>query len=319
MANFSKLIITDAGKQLLNMKLNSQQELLFTEMVMSEHKYELADLEELTDLEGIRQRVGIRKMSKAGNAIQINSVFLNSDLEEGYFANTLGVYAGLGTDEPVLFAVAVEQVSAAYMPQKSQTLSGMEIKLRVTLENAENISIQMDLSAMATVGDVLELEEKMGDHISDLDNPHHTDKTQVGLDKVENTSDMDKPVSTKQQEAIDAAYQQSTGYTDQKIADLINGAPNTLDTLGEIAKAMQDNDSVVDTLEQAIGTKASQAELDDHTGNNTVHITSSERQSWNGKQTTTGDTKDNVVSFISDDIASPTGWSDVALISSGEA
>ncbi len=51
---------------------------------------------------------------------------MNSGLEEGYFANTLGLYACLGKEEPVLFAVAVEQAAAVYMPAKSQTLSGME-------------------------------------------------------------------------------------------------------------------------------------------------------------------------------------------------
>ena len=80
--------------------------------------------------------------------------------------------------------------------------------------------------------------------------------------------------------SADAVYQQATGYTDTKIAELINGAPSTLDTLGEIAQAMQDNDNVVDALEAAIGNKAPQAELDGHTGNSTIHITASERTNW---------------------------------------
>ncbi len=118
--------------------------------------------------------------------------------------------------------------------------------------------------------------------------------------------------------AVDASYQQATGYTDQKIADLINGAPSTLDTLGEIAQAMRENDNVVDALDAAIGTKASQAEVDSHTGNNTIHIMASERQTWNSKQSTTGDTKDNTVAFTSGDSISPTGWANVDLITSGE-
>lgn len=60
----------------------------------------------------------------------------------------------------------------------------------------------------------------------------------------------------------DVNYKQSTGYTDQKIADLINGAPTTLDTLGEIAKAMADNENVVKALEDAIGKKANQSEME---------------------------------------------------------
>lgn len=85
------------------------------------------------------------------------------------------------------------------------------------------------------------------------------------------------------QATLDTYYHQSSGYTDQKIADLINGAPTTLDTLGEIAKAMEDNKSVVDALHAAIGKKANEAEFDSHTKNTTAHITAAERNSWNSK------------------------------------
>lgn len=56
-------------------------------------------------------------------------------------------------------------------------------------------------------------------------------------------------------------------YTNTKIADLINGAPETLDTLGEIAQAMSDNKDVVDALDEAIGTKAMNSDLTAHIGN----------------------------------------------------
>lgn len=147
--------------------------------------------------------------------------------------------------------------------------------------------------------------------------PQYT-KAEIGLGDADNTSDMSKPVSAAQQAAIDGVYQQATGYTDQKIADLINGAPSTLDTLGEIAQALKDNEDVVQALDQAIGTKANQAEFDGHTGNSTIHITASERQAWNGKQTLTGDTQNNVVTFNSGDTATPTSWADAPVLTSGE-
>ncbi len=42
-------------------------------------------------------------------------------------------------------------------------------------------------------------------HINNKSNPHEVTKTQVGLGNVDNTSDMDKPVSTAQQTAINSA------------------------------------------------------------------------------------------------------------------
>lgn len=52
-------------------------------------------------------------------------------------------------------------------------------------------------------------------------------------------------------------------YVDEKIADLINSAPETLDTLGELATAFQENDEVVDVLNEAIVTKANKTYVDE--------------------------------------------------------
>lgn len=125
----------------------------------------------------------------------------------------------------------------------------------------------------------------LSSHALNNANPHGVTKEQIGLGNADNTCDTDKPVSTAQQSAIDLAYSGSNAYTDAKIAALINGAPSTLDTLGEIADAMASNESVVEALDSAIGTKANQAELDTHTANDTIHITSSERSGWNAART----------------------------------
>ena len=119
-------------------------------------------------------------------------------------------------------------------------------------------------------------------HLANKSNPHGVTKAQIGLGSVDNTADKSKPVSTPQQDAIDAAMAQANAYTLQKIADLINGAPESMDTLKEVADAIAANEDVMDALNAAIGTKAAQAELDGHTGNTTIHITATERSSWNG-------------------------------------
>jgi len=125
----------------------------------------------------------------------------------------------------------------------------------------------------------------LANHTADKANPHKVTKAQIGLGNVNNTADVDKPVSMAQQNALNSAYQQATGYTDRKIADLIGGAPETLDTLKEVADAIQVNKNVSEALDAAIGKKANQAELDTHTGNTTIHITSTERTNWNDANT----------------------------------
>ena len=79
----------------------------------------------------------------------------------------------------------------------------------------------------------------------------------------------------------DNTYMQATGYTDQAIADLIGGAPKTLDTLKEIADAIEKNENVVEALDAAIGSKASEKEFQSHESNAAIHITESERKKIN--------------------------------------
>ena len=49
-----------------------------------------------------------------------------------------------------------------------------------------------------------------------------------------------------------------------------------------------DSKTIEEALNQAIGTKANQSELDTHTGNDTIHITASERAKWNKNGGVTG-------------------------------
>lgn len=93
---------------------------------------------------------------------------------------------------------------------------------------------------------------------------------------------------------IDTAYASANGYTDTKIAQLINGAPSTLDTLKEIADALESNETVVDALNSAIGTKANQTELDLHTGNSTIHVTAAEKENWNTPTFSQASTRENI-------------------------
>ena len=60
------------------------------------------------------------------------------------------------------------------------------------------------------------------------------------------------------QTKADSALASAKSYTDTAISNLINSAPTTLDTLGEIATAMAENEDVVSALEDAIGTKANE-------------------------------------------------------------
>lgn len=95
----------------------------------------------------------------------------------------------------------------------------------------------------------------------------------------------------------DGMYRQATAYADKKVADLIGGAPESLDTLKEVADAIKENESVMDALDAAVGKKANQSELDTHVDNNVIHITAPEHDKLNNALVNTGDASDTTVSF----------------------
>ena len=67
-------------------------------------------------------------------------------------------------------------------------------------------------------------------------------------------NELSAAASNASSQAADALSTAKT-YTDNKISALINGAPETLDTLDEIAAALKDNDDIIDVLNESIGNK----------------------------------------------------------------
>lgn len=61
---------------------------------------------------------------------------------------------------------------------------------------------------------------------------------------------------------IDAAKVEVKAYADQKVADLVDGAPEALDTLKELADALNQNEGAIEGLLEQIGTKADKATVE---------------------------------------------------------
>ena len=74
----------------------------------------------------------------------------------------------------------------------------------------------------ALTGSVSSIDINVTNHINNTQNPHNVTKTQVGLSNVDNTSDIDKPISTAVQSALDLMLPKSEAPT--KVSDLENDA-----------------------------------------------------------------------------------------------
>ena len=163
-------------------------------------------------------------------------------------------------------------------PTFTGTVSGLD-KSDVGLSNVENKSSATIRSEIedSDIPATITRDTELSAHTSLTNNPHSVTATQVGLGNVDNTSDANKPVSTATQTALNlkanAANAALTGnptaptqlstdnttkiatteYVTTAVSDVVNGAPGTLNTLNEIAEALNDSPAQIDNILSAVG------------------------------------------------------------------
>lgn len=126
----------------------------------------------------------------------------------------------------------------------SQTLKGVISDLETKLtELINNVEDDLDLN-------VKELKSIINNHTSDKNNPHTVTKRQVGLDQVDNTSDLNKPISTLTQQALD--YEANLrNEMDEEIMQRINDVHDELTQ--EITTHIQDKANPHQVTKEQVG------------------------------------------------------------------
>lgn len=98
----------------------------------------------------------------------------------------------------------------------------------------------------------------------------HTHSSYVPYSELEDYALVDHTHNYDAKGAAANALTSAKSYTDSKIDALVGeGASTTLDTIGEISAAIEDNQDAVGVLNAAIGNKANASDLTSHTGNKT--------------------------------------------------
>lgn len=102
----------------------------------------------------------------------------------------------------------------------NDTLGKLESNLNAEIERATNKENS--------------IEQNLNSHISNQQNPHNVTKAQVGLGNADNTSDMDKPISTATQSALDELDNRLSESITTHIANTSNPHNVTVQQIGAI-------------------------------------------------------------------------------------
>lgn len=200
MAEFSRLVITRKGQALIAKMLAGQGDIEFTKISTSSMSYEVDQLEMLEDLANVKQTNKISMITRTNDvAVKVETAFSNTDLTEGYYMRTIGLYANDPEEGGILYAVTAETTGNCYMPAyNGVTVSGAYIQLVSTVGNAENVSIEIDQTAIATIGNIQDLQKQIGN--VDIENKgslqEQIDSILGTQDSVSVIDDDDKSITT---------------------------------------------------------------------------------------------------------------------------
>ncbi len=163
------LIITNAGEELISRLIAETATARFTKVSASDHDYSSTDLKTLTALEDVKQTVHISGITRIDTTlIEVVAAMDNTELEAGYYTRALGVYAEDQDENEILFGVSIEPATPSYFPPFSgRTVSSISYRLKIKVNNSEQVNIEMNPGAYLTVEQFSELQEIVYSHTHD--------------------------------------------------------------------------------------------------------------------------------------------------------
>lgn len=164
MAEFKQVVITHKGQALMSKLMSGSGTAEFTAIKISDTSYTDEQLEGLTSLGSIKQVVPISKVTRTNDvAVQVEGAISNTDLKVGYYMRTLGLFAKDPNEGEILYAVTSASQAGYMPPYNGRTTSGAFFRLVTTIGNAKNVTLQVNPSAVATIGDIQDLQEQVND------------------------------------------------------------------------------------------------------------------------------------------------------------
>ncbi|MBN1039013.1 hypothetical protein DVW12_09895 [Clostridium botulinum] len=172
MGSFKSTIITKQGHALMAKLIAGTVEMQFTKIRSSDKDYSTltpSELEELSLIEDIRQEVVISEVKRINNAsVKVSGVLTNTQLKEGYYLKTIALYANDPDEGEILYSVTPSIQFDWMPPNNGVTSSSVLIDLVTVVSNAENVTIDVDPNATATVTQLKELEVNMQKQINEV-------------------------------------------------------------------------------------------------------------------------------------------------------
>lgn len=167
MANFKQTVITKAAHNLIAKSLSGSANINFTRVATSKYDYKSfsqSKLESLTSLEDIKQYVAVDKVEKIGeSSVNVSVKITNANITEGYYVNTIGLFAIDPEEGEILYSVTVAETADYFPADNGVNCSGINLDLVTEVSNASNVNITVNYAGYATNEDIEKVNSQLND------------------------------------------------------------------------------------------------------------------------------------------------------------
>lgn len=162
MANFNRMVVTDLGAALNTRATLEDRKIVFSKIAVGRGGYTTSEnLTQKTALKIQMQEIDVSSIEMTdSNTVLVRGVLSNEEVTTAYRLTEIGLYARIGTEEPILYALTVTQSPDEIPVYDSIYPVTITISLHVVLSNTSNIQTTIYSGAYAASRDLIAMQQK---------------------------------------------------------------------------------------------------------------------------------------------------------------
>ena len=172
MALYPGLMLTEAGIQMIAESQLNETKLIITKAKIGDGDLPVGhDISKMTDVLSPKLEAPFSSFKNLGNGqIDIKFAVSNAELEAGFFAKEIGIFASLEDGTETLYAYTNAGNKTGWIADKSTPIDSQIIECQLVIGNAPNVVINITDKAYALADDLAKHEESAESHKDLFDN-----------------------------------------------------------------------------------------------------------------------------------------------------
>lgn len=207
--------VTNAGVEVLKKAIGGKK-VTITAAKSGTDTVPESELKEQSVLSGTVRNATIANATNQSEGYRVTLRVTNTGVKSSYIFKQLGLFATAEDESEVLFAI-LQSENGETVPDESE-LYTYDVSLIIAISDTSNITVNVDKTSYVT-------EEELDGHKTDKTNPHGVTKAQVGLGNADNTSDVNKPISSATQTALNGKSDKAHKHKTADISDMPSALP----------------------------------------------------------------------------------------------